>query len=34
MVAYEKGGYVGFNTGNVEKLSYSQAEPGQAAAWL
>ena len=25
-----QGNYVGFNTGNGKKLSYSQAEPGRA----
>ena len=28
--SYVRGDYVGFNTGNGEKLSYIQAEPGQA----
>ena len=28
---FVQGDYVGFNTGNGEKLSYSQAEPGQAS---
>ena len=29
-----QGDYVRFNTGNREKLSYSQAEQARPAAWL
>ena len=29
---YRVGDYVGFNTGNGEKLSFSQAEPGLATS--
>ena len=31
VVGYIQGEYVGFNTENGEKLSYSQAVPGQAS---